>query len=122
MLDVKLLALVTETKAKLDRMKDARPSQIMAVKEDFAAALVAALDAPVDEISDAAKIAAFDAMRDNQVRILKEAVQRASQGRGYYFDEDEGHYTEEQVKKAVLGPKVYQATNHFETLLNGIKA
>lgn len=116
MIDARLITLVEQTKSLLTRMPDARPSEIMAVKERFGVQFIAMLAEAMADITPEEKIAAFDKLAARHIRELTEAVQRATKGTGFWQDEDEDHYTWESVRQCVLGPKIFGATNALEKL------
>ena len=120
MIDERLVALVNFTKAKLATMKNARPSEIMAVKEDFAAAFLDVLSKGVGDIPDVVKIAAFDSMAKNHLNELMEEVKDRAAG-NYCEDSDSEHYAWEAVRIAVIGPRAFDATNELEKILSRMK-
>lgn len=115
MIDERLVVLVNETKTALAGMTDARPSEILAVREKFGADLLALVKQATADITPEQKIAAFDSLAESHVAELVETVQNALKGQGYYKDDDTVHYTWGAVQSAVLGSKA--PTHEFEALL-----
>jgi hypothetical protein len=113
MIDMELIGLVRNTQGRLRALgKDARQSEILAVKENFAMSVEAVLNRAAANISDAEKIAAFDKMLASQVAALQEEI-----ASGGYRDDDADHYTYEEVVQLVFGGKIFDALNAFEKLL-----
>lgn len=119
MIDEKLVALTIATRTKLAGMKDARPSEIMAVKEQFGADVLALLKTATASITAAQKIAFFDNAAASHIEQLTAAVNNALKGEGFHtrHEDDEGHWAWEAIRAAVIGPKAFKATNEFESLL-----
>ncbi len=119
MVDEKLVALAMMTKGKLAKMKDARPSEIMAVKERFADQFLEVLKGMnVSDIPVEHKIAFFDIMAKGHVDgLITEVENRLS---GEYCEDDDSdtaHYAWEAERQAVFGSRIFDATNELEGLL-----
>lgn len=115
MIDEKMIALVTETKKTLAGMADARPSERMAVKEDFASKATTLIGQALLGISDAHKIAFFNALARGEIEILVTEIEQRSNG-DYCEDgqSDYEHGVSEEVSKAVFGSHIHKATNELE--------
>jgi hypothetical protein len=116
----KLVPLVMAAKTQLASMKGARLSEKMAVKEKLATDIFALLPTAKDGITDAQKIAAFDKMLDSQIATMTDTMQRVVKGKGYYIDNDNDHYCYEEVVQAVFGSNIFNATNEFDRLFEGL--
>jgi len=119
MLADKLVPLVMAAKGQLAGMKDARPSEKLAVKEKLAADILALLAIAKYDITDAQKIAAFDKLLAGEITTMADAIKRVVKGKGYYIDND-AHYCYEAVLQATFGSNIFDATNEFEKLFKGL--
>lgn len=120
MLADKLVPLVMAAKGQLAGMKDARPSEKLAVKEKLAADILALLATAKDGITDAQKIAAFDKLLAGEITTMTDSIQRVVDGEGYYIDDDNDHCCYEAVVQAAFGHNIFDATNEFEKLFEGL--
>lgn len=111
-IDTALVALVKNLKAKLASMTDARPSEIMKVKEQFLDDWSETVKSALQNISDADKIKAFDAIAFGAFDIIKTPKTWIDS----HIDEDSAHYLYEDVMQNVFGPKLWDATNELENL------
>lgn len=121
MIDSTLVALVQKTSLQLGKMKDARPSEILAVKEQFAKECLALLAQTTADITPQQKIAAFDQLAAAQIKELTTQIENAVNGRGYWLDEEAKDYDWEQIRNLVFGGKIFIATSRFERLLSGLE-
>lgn len=120
MLADKLVPLVMAAKGQLAGMKDARPSEKLAVKEKLAADILALLATAKDGITDAQKIAAFDKLLAGEITTMTDSIQRVVDGEGYYIDDDNDHCCYAAVVQAAFGSNIFDATNEFEKLFKGL--
>jgi hypothetical protein len=117
MIDIQAVALVKETQAKLTKMKDARPSELLALKEQFGEAFLEILTKAAAGITVEQKVKLFDELLAAQVEnIITEINERMENT--YCEDSDHVHYTYEAVVTGTLGADIFKATNELETLLS----
>jgi len=109
-IDAKLNALVWDLKTKLAGMADARPSQILAVKEEFVLAWREVVKEALTGLSDAEKIAAFDALAAGVLELVTSPEKWVNK------DSDADHYVFEDVVGAVFGDGVWRALNELGKL------
>jgi hypothetical protein len=117
MIDAEAVKLVNATKAQLAGMKDARPSEVLAIKEAFGEAFLALLARAKDGITAEHKIKIFDELLEGEVEHLHDSIMAALVDGSYFPDEDHDHYTYEAVVSGTLGNDIWTATNELETLL-----
>jgi hypothetical protein len=112
MLDQPLLALVTETKTKLNTMKDARPSEHMAVVENFQAKARQLIEnTRSGQIPDNVKIEFFDILLTNSLETVMTTINDE------YEDEDTPRYVYESVVTGTLGRNIYKAINEIPRII-----
>ena len=111
--DIALESLVINLKTKLKSMTDARPSEIIAVKEKFVDDWKKIAARALDNISPEQKIAAFDKIAAGVIDLI-ETPQAWNEK-----DEDTDHYVFESVISGVFGPKIWNAVNELERLILG---
>jgi hypothetical protein len=121
MLADKLVPLVMAAKGQLAGMKDARPSEKLAVKEKLAADILELLKTAKEGITDAEKIAAFDRMQASEIATMTETIQAVVDGKGFRErDDDTEHYAWEEVQEMAFGHNIFDATIEFEKLFDGL--
>lgn len=117
MIDEKLVALAKQTKKNLAKAKGGRRSAKLAVQESFAEQFIGILDAADHDITDAQKIAVYDQLFKSRVKVLRDSVSDALNGKGYHDSDEDSYQVLLEVQQALFGAKIFDATSGLEPLL-----
>jgi hypothetical protein len=118
MLADRLVALTNAAVQEMKSMKDARPSQVAALREKLGDDILAELGGVLEGITVEQKAAAFDSLARDQVEAIRKEVKARISGDHCGDDgSDDQHYTWEDVRTLTLGKGIFEATNQFDKLL-----